>query len=72
MGKPVSPPELSINFWRVPEIAYQRVTVAEWKAMLLAEMDTPLVMGQMRQVVAKKLGAGVVELRLAPLTESTP
>ena len=57
-------------FYSDPERAYQRVTTKEWKAMLLAERDSPIIQGRLRQVVARNLGAGVLELRLAPLEQN--
>ena len=49
------------------KLAYQRVTTAEWRSMLLSEYDKPIIRGNLRQIVGKNLGAGVVELRLVPL-----
>ena len=49
-----------------------RVTTKQWQAILLAERDSPIVRGNIRKVVAKSLGAGVHELRLAPMSEPSP
>ena len=49
------------------KLAYQRVTTAEWRSMLLSEYDKPIIRGNLRQIVGKNLGAGVVELRFVPL-----
>ncbi len=69
--KRVEVPLLHRSFWEVrEELAYQRVTTKEWKAMLLAERDRPIIRGSLRQIVAKRLGAGVVELRLKPLKDA--
>jgi hypothetical protein len=66
-------PSLSQSFYTLAEgLAYQRVTVAEWRAILLAERDRPIIRGHVRQIVAKRLGAGVMELRLKPLGEEKP
>jgi len=66
--KKVAPPPLYPGFWQLAEgLASQRVTTAEWRAMLLAEYDRPIIRGHLRQVVAKRLGAGVLELRLEPM-----
>ena len=61
-------PHISRVFWDFREdLAYQRMTTAEWRAALLAELDRPIIRGHVRQLVAKRIGPGVVELRLAPL-----
>lgn len=61
---------LSEVFWHIAEPhAYQRVTTAEWREMLLADQDRPIIRGHLRRIVGKVLGAGVVELRLQPLDE---
>jgi hypothetical protein len=70
MTMPDDPTLLHSSFYTTPELAYQRVTTKEWKAMLLAERDRPIVKGRLRRVVARNLGAGVLELRLAPLEEN--
>ena len=44
-----------------------RVTTSQWRAILLEERDTPIVRGRLRQVVAKRVGPGIYELRLTPL-----
>lgn len=63
-------PPLHGSFYTLAEgLAYQRVTTKEWKAMLLAGRDKPIIKGRLRQIVAKNLWAGVVELRLAPLKD---
>ncbi len=68
MSKESECPRLHDSFYTLAEgLAYQRVTTKEWKAMLLADRDKPIIKGRLRQIVAKNLGAGVVELRLAPL-----
>ena len=60
-------------FWQVAEEhAYQRVTTKEWREMLLNEADRPIIRGHVRQVVARPLGGGVLELRLVPLQEVKP
>lgn len=70
---PAEVPLLHRSFWEVrEELAYQRATTKEWKAMLLAERDRPIIRGHLRQIVAKQLGAGIVELRLKPMKEAEP
>lgn len=72
MGKKsVEAPRLSLAFYQMrEEVAYQRVTTKEWKAMLLADRDRPIIRGYLRQIVAKRLGAGIVELRLKPMKDA--
>lgn len=64
-------PTLSDVFWNMAEdVAYQRVTTKEWRAMMLLDRDRPLIRGHLRQIVGKRLGAGVVELRLKPMEDA--
>ena len=66
--EPVEVPLLHQCFWTMREdLAYQRVTTKEWKAMLLAERDRVIIRGHVRQIVAKRLGAGVLELKIKPM-----
>jgi hypothetical protein len=44
----------------------QRITAKEWRDILLAEEDTIITKGMVRQFVAKNLGYGVVEVYLLP------
>ncbi len=52
---------LSPNHWRIPIYA-QRMTTAEWRDVLLNHGDTIIYRGNVVQLVAKRLGAGVVEI----------
>ncbi len=63
--------EISRRFWDFddPAYCYQRMTTTEWRQILLEEKDTIIVRGRVRQLVAKSLGAGVVEIRMEPLGE---
>ena len=45
----------------------QRMRDKEWAEILLANEDKITVRGRLRQLVAKKLGYGVVEITLSPL-----
>ena len=56
---------LCINHWKV-ECFKQRLTTKQWKAILLAEDDWIWVAGERRQLKAKRLGAGVVEVSKSP------
>jgi hypothetical protein len=50
-------------FYNNPIGSY-RVATKVWKHILLMEKDTIITQGQLRQIVAKNLGAGVYELTL--------
>lgn len=43
----------------------QRMTCSQWREILLAEQDKIIVRGRVRTLVAKNLGAGVVEVGIA-------
>lgn len=45
----------------------QRMTTAQWKSILLDENDTVVYRGCIRQLKARRLGAGVLEIYKAPL-----
>lgn len=62
MAEPI---KLSSNHW-VLESYSERMTVAQWRAILLDERDRIIFNGHMRRLVAKRLGAGVVEISKAP------
>ena len=47
--------------WELEKFS-ERMTAAEWKNILLDENDKIMVKGHLRQVVAKNLGYGVVEV----------
>jgi hypothetical protein len=49
------------NHWTLEEYT-QRMTVAEWRAVLAAEADRPMVKGQLRRLIAKRLGFGYVDV----------
>lgn len=57
---------LSNSHW-VLETHRQRMTVKEWKKILLNEEDNIICKGYMRRLKAKPLGAGVVEVYKEPL-----
>ncbi|MCK4815454.1 hypothetical protein KA005_06775 [bacterium] len=56
------------RFW-LREDHIQRLTCKEWKEVLLEYKDRIIVKGRVRQLVAKNLGYGVVEVSLEPLSE---
>lgn len=69
------PSLISDVFWNVAEeFAYQRMLVKDWRKVLMEYRDSVLRQGSVRQLVAKNIGAGVVEIRLKPLPkeESNP
>jgi len=57
--------ELSQNHW-VSEECTERMTVANWRKILLDERDRIIFHGNCRRLVAKRLGAGIVEVSKAP------
>jgi len=46
----------------------QRITRKEWKAILLNGDDTLIFQGNIRQLKAKNLGVGVIEISKAPIS----
>ena len=54
--------ELHPAHWTHEEFG-QRMTTAQWREMLLEQKDTIMVEGHLRQLIAKKLFAGVVEVK---------
>jgi len=50
----------------------ERITVSQWREVLLDERDTMIFKGNVRQLVAKNLGYGVVEVSKAPLDKKLP
>ena len=54
--------------WQIEDFR-QRMTNKEWKQILLNHEDKIIVRGRLRQLVAKNLGAGVVEIYKKPLKE---
>lgn len=66
MASKTAAPDL--NWAQVDErFAVQRVTTLQWRAILLEELDRPIVRGHLRRVIGKRIGPGVYELRLEPL-----
>lgn len=45
----------------------QRMTAREWKQLLLQEADQVIFKGNLRPLVARKLGYGVVEVSKSPM-----
>jgi hypothetical protein len=52
---------LSPNFWLLRDYK-QRVTVKEWRDILLKEQDIVFMNGRPVRLIGKNLGAGVVEV----------
>ena len=52
---------LSNNHWTLEDYK-ERITTEQWKQILLNNDDRIMVKGQARQIQAKKLGYGVVEV----------
>ena len=51
----------NINHWTLEHYT-QRITSKEWKQLLLNDEDKLISKGRLRQLKAKKLGVGVVEI----------
>ena len=60
--------DISINHYRIENHA-QRMPENVWRKILLDERDKIMVNGRLRQLVAKKLGFGVVEISKKPLDD---
>ena len=59
---------ISNNHWSTENFK-ERMTKKEWQEILLSYKDHIIVAGCCRQVVAKNIGAGVVEVSKKPLLE---
>jgi hypothetical protein len=46
---------------------HQRITTKQWKELLLNDQDKLIFKGRLRQLKAKNLGAGVIEISKEPL-----
>jgi len=57
---------LSENHWTL-EIFRERITLKNWRKVLLNKDDQIFVAGRSRQLVAKRLGAGIVEVSKKPI-----
>jgi len=62
------PFQLSGTHWDM-EGYRERMTVAQWRELLLRDGDRMIFRGHTRQLIARKLGAGVVEVSKKPLKE---
>lgn len=58
--------QLSPNHW-ILENFRQRMPVKEWTNILLRNHDSIIVAGRLRQLKAKSLGHGIVEIFKIPL-----
>ena len=59
------------DHWRV-EGYRQRMTITQWRELLLDKDDKLIFRGRLRQLKAKSLGVGVFEVYKEPLQEDTP
>lgn len=57
---------LSTNHWVLEDFT-QRMTVAEWKQVLRNELDTPIVKGNLRRLIAINRGHGFVDVKKEPM-----
>lgn len=53
--------DLNDNHWKDEDYT-QRMTTKDWKKILLEEKDRLIFRGYMRQLVAKSIGYGLVEV----------
>ena len=58
------------RFWQIADesLVQQRMRAKDWAELLLDSKDKVIIRGRLRTLVAKKLGYGVVEITLEPLT----
>lgn len=64
---------ISNNHWNPNNRGFkERMTTKQWKDILLKEEDKVIVRGVLRQVKAKNLGYGVVEVWVSGLEDKTP
>ena len=49
----------------------ERITTKAWREMLLNDNDTIIYKGNIRRIVGKNLGVGVIEISKEPLPSST-
>ena len=54
--------------WRREDYT-QRMTRAQWRKLLLEHQDHTIFEGRYRQLAAKHIGVGVMEVSKVPLTE---
>ena len=59
---------LDSRHW-VTEDFKQRMTVQDWRRLLLSGNDRIIFRGRIRSLKAKRLGCGVVEVTKEPLSE---
>lgn len=66
MGTKVTYPQLNKAHWTIENFK-ERIDSKHWKYLLLNEQDKIIVSGNIRQLIAKRLGYGVVEISKKPL-----
>lgn len=60
--------ELNKNHWRL-ESYKERMTIREWKELLLNKEDSIIFQGRVRPLIAESLGFGVVEVSKQSIRE---
>ena len=57
------------RFWTIADesLVKQRMKASDWAQILLASRDQVIIRGRCRELVAKKMGYGIVEVTLKPL-----
>lgn len=61
--------QLDDGHW-LAESFKQRMPAKQWREILLAGNDRILVSGELRQLIAKRLGLGVVEVSKQPIDKA--
>jgi len=57
---------LNDNHWRI-ENYRQRITIKQWRKLLLNDDDQIIFHGHLRKLIGKNLGVGVIEIFKEPL-----
>lgn len=53
------------NFWNLrDDLCRARISTKVWHDILLAELDRPIIRGEIRQLIGKRVGPGVYEIRI--------
>ena len=66
MKNQLLPELIDNNHWRFENFS-QRMTLKEWKRILLENKDTIIFKGQARKLIGKRIFPGVIEISKEPL-----
>lgn len=62
------PAEHFANIWNLREdLVRVRIPTKLWREILLSDLDRPIIRGEIRQLVGKRIGPGVYEITLEPI-----